>query len=247
MSKQIIISTLYRLPDSLVELFDPIEKLVSNIDQENKECIIEGDFNCDLWKTGGNNPKHIKRINTAYSFKQVIETPTRITSDSETLIDHVATNRPQWVSENGVIPWGISDHDIVYLIRSMCIAEMKKVLKIVTIRKCKNFNQSTFLSEYRGIKFNEIKNVTGDPNEMWLIWKAWFRNVLNKHAPVSDITTKGTSLPNITMEIKQLIRQLDYLRKTANKAGSPYLRQAFQQIRNKVTYSIRKARADYYP
>ena len=56
--KPIIISTLYRLPDSLVELFDPIEKLVNNIDLENKECIIIGDFNCDLLKTGDNNPKH---------------------------------------------------------------------------------------------------------------------------------------------------------------------------------------------
>ena len=41
-----------------------------------------------------------------------------------------------------------------------------------------------------------------------------------------------------------MIRQRYYLRKMANKTGSPYLRQAFQQIRNKITYSIRKARAD---
>ena len=95
--KSIIISTLYRPPDSLVELFDLIEKLVSNIDQENNKCIIAGDFNCDLLKTGDNNPKHIKRIYRAYSSKQLIETPTRTTSDSKTLVDHVATNRPEWV------------------------------------------------------------------------------------------------------------------------------------------------------
>ena len=45
--------------DSLVELFDPTEKLVSNIDQENQECIIAGDFNCDLLKAGDNNPKRL--------------------------------------------------------------------------------------------------------------------------------------------------------------------------------------------
>ena len=56
---------------------------------------------------------------------------------------------------------------------------------------------------------------------MWLIWKTWFLDVLNKHAPVSDITIKGTSLPYITMEIRQMIRQRDYLRKMANKTGSP--------------------------
>ena len=48
------------------------------------------------------------------------------------------------------------------------------------------------------------------------------------------------------MEIRQMIQQRDYLRKMANKTGSPPLQQAYQQIRNKVTHSIRKARADYY-
>ena len=154
----------------------------------------------------------------------------------------MATNRPEWVSESGVIPCGISDHDIVYLIRSMRIPKMEKDPKIITVKKCKNFNQNAFLSELIEIKFDEIKNVTGDPNEMWLSWKTWFLDVLNKHAPVSDITIKGTSLPYITMEmIRQMIRQLDYLRKMANKTSSLYLRHAFQQIRNKVTYSIWKA------
>ena len=43
-----------------------------------------------------------------------------------------------------------------------------------------------------------------------------------------------------------MIRQRDYLRKKANKTGSNILRQAFQQIKNKVTYTIRKLRAEYY-
>ena len=117
--KPIIVSTLYRPPDSFVELFKPIEELISLIDQENKECIVAGDFNCDLLKPGQNNPKHIKRIYKTYGFRQFIERPTRTTSDSKTLIDHIASNRPECVSESGVIPWGISDHDIVYLVRSM--------------------------------------------------------------------------------------------------------------------------------
>ena len=102
------------------------------------------------------------------------------------LIDHVATSRPKCISEGGMTPCGISAHDIVYLIRSMRIPKMKKDPKVITVRKCKNFDQKAFLSELRGIKFDEIKNITDDPNEMWLIWKTWFLDVLSKHAPVSD-------------------------------------------------------------
>ena len=244
--KLIIVSTLYRRPDSLVELFKPTEELISSIDQENKECIVAGDFNCDLLKPDQNNPKHIKRIYKTYGFRQVIEKPTRTTSNSKTLIDHIASNRPECVSESGVIPCGISDHDIVYLIRSMRVPRIKKEPKTITVRKCKRFDEKAYLSELNKLQFDKIRNLTEDPDEMWVIWKNWFLNVLKKHAPLSDVKIKGNNLPYITMDVRQMIGQRDYLKKMANKIGSPILRQAFQQIRNKVQYRIRKLRADYY-
>ena len=42
-----------------------------------------------------------------------------------------------------------------------------------------------------------------------------------------------------------MIRQRDYLRSKGNKTGSDILRQAFHQIRNKVSYAIRKAKSEY--
>ena len=71
------------------------------------------DFNSDLLKPDQNNPKHIKRIYKTYGFRQFIEKPARTTNDSKTLIDHIASNRPECVSKSSVIPCGISDHDIV--------------------------------------------------------------------------------------------------------------------------------------
>ena len=39
-------------------------------------------------------------------------------SDTKSLIDHVSTNKPDYVSSSGVISCGISDHDAMYLVRS---------------------------------------------------------------------------------------------------------------------------------
>ena len=69
---------------------------------------------------------------------------------------------------------------------------------------------------------------------------------LSKHAQVSNIQVKGNSLPYITAEVRQLARQRDYLTKKADKAGSRYLRQAFQQIKHKITYKVRKLTSEYY-
>ena len=68
---------------------------------------------------------------------------------------------------------------------------------------------------------------------------------MNRHAPLDNIKIKGSNLPYITSEIRQLVRLRDYLREKANKTGSRYLRQAFQQIKHKVTYKIRQARSEY--
>ena len=46
-------------------------------------------------------------------------------SDTKTLIDHMATNRPDAISHSGVIACGISDHGMVYLNRSMRLTHIK--------------------------------------------------------------------------------------------------------------------------
>ena len=75
---------------------------------------------------------------------------------------------------------------------------------------------------------------------MWFIWKTLFSDVLNKHAPITNIKIKGNNLTYVTAEVRQFARQRDYLRKKANKTGSKYSRQAFQQIKHKITYKVRK-------
>ena len=81
--KPIILSTLYRPQDSLVELFEPIESLLKSIDQENKWCLIVGDFNCNLLKPDKNTQKHVRRIYKTYGLKQLINKPTGTTGDSK--------------------------------------------------------------------------------------------------------------------------------------------------------------------
>ena len=50
----------------------------------------------------------------------------------------------------------------------------------------------------------------------------------------------------ILLKLNHLTRQRDYLRGKANQTGSKYLRQAYQQLRNKVDYTLRKLKSDYY-
>ena len=53
----------------------------------------------------------------SYSLEQLISIPTRVTSKTAILIDHVLTNFSQIVSQCSVIKVGISDHDLIYCTR----------------------------------------------------------------------------------------------------------------------------------
>ena len=47
-SKPIFVTTLYTPLNTRTEVFDVIKQLVENVDAENKETILVGEFNCDL-------------------------------------------------------------------------------------------------------------------------------------------------------------------------------------------------------
>ena len=116
--------------------------------------------------------------------------------------------------------------------------KIKNQPKIIRVRKYNKFDSEGFRNDLKDMNFDQIKNITDDPNEMWELWKRFYIDVLNEHAPVTDMKIKGNNLPYINSEARQLIRQRDYSRGKANKTGSEYLRQVYQQIRNRVYYMI---------
>ena len=93
--------------------------------------------------------------------------------------------------------------------------------------------------------FDKIKSVSKDANEMWILWKAFFLEILNKHAPIVNIKVKGNNIPYVTSELKSMIRQRDYLRAKANKTGSCIIRQAYNQIKTKVSQKFYSSRKNY--
>ena len=191
---------------------------------ENKECITVGDINCNPLEPAKNCVKYINRIYRKHNLSQLIVEPTRTTSDTCTVIDHIVTNKPTCVSESGVIPCGISDHDVTFAIRRARLPKIKNQPKIIRVRKYNKFDNEAFRNDLKNMNFDQIKNITDDPNETWELWKRFYIDVLNEHAPVTDMKIKGNNLPYINSEARQLIRQRDYLRGKANKTGSEYLR-----------------------
>ena len=66
--------------------------------------------------------------------------------DTRTLIDHIATNKPEHISKSGVIAYGISAHELAFVNRSMRIMKIKKDPETIDIRKFKSFDSIVHVS-----------------------------------------------------------------------------------------------------
>ena len=113
------------------------------------------------------------------------------------------------VSVSGVIPCGISYHDAIYITKNMRRPKLKFQTKTITLRNFKKFYLNAFLKELDSLPFNQLRLVSNDANKMWLMWKDLFLRALDKHAPITSMRLTDNKAPNITSELKFLIRQRD--------------------------------------
>ena len=138
-------------------------------------------MNCNSLELVINCVKHINRIYRKHNLSQLIDEPTRTTSDTCTIIDHIVTNKPTCVSESGVILCAISDHDVTFAIRRARLPKIKNQPKIIRVRKYNKFDNETFRNDLKNMNFDQIKSITDDPTEMWELWKRFYIDILNKH------------------------------------------------------------------
>ena len=76
----LLISTIYRPASSKVDIFEKIENLIQNLDDENKEIIFAGDVNCDLLaNVHSNHTNRLLTIANLFQLTQIIDEPTRVT------------------------------------------------------------------------------------------------------------------------------------------------------------------------
>ena len=246
-SQNFIVASVYRPPSSAPEFFQASEKMIKMIDDENKEFHILGDLYCNMLTNTTNQPtKTLNEILETYQLFQLITEPTRVTTNSCTLIDHYITSTPEKIVRSGVIHTGISDHSLIYGIRKINpVLNTQKKAKKIEVRNMKRFNSQLFNEELLTQPWERIV-LEKDTNSMWACWKELFMAVLDKHAPIQQIRKRAYSYPWITADVKQLIFDRDKKKRKAIFTKESVDWDAHKTSRNRVNIAIRHAKAEYY-
>jgi hypothetical protein len=181
-AKSFLITTLYRPPSGsnyLSKTFnDSLNELLTDIDTTGLESILLGDANVNYSKKSEN--KDFKMSLSSNGYKQLVTEPTRITKDSSSLVDIIATTRPEVIKETKVFTTSISDHEMVGCIRKR--NHMKFPAKTIRVRDYTDYNPAVVKNELLNENWSGVINAVGI-NDAVSCFNTILNNTFTKHAP----------------------------------------------------------------
>ena len=112
----IVIGFIYHMPNSSVDVFDDrISDILNVLQRECKLCYLLGDLDIDFLKAEDHRATD-ELLDVLYCCNvfPLITKPTRVTSTTASLIDHILTNNLDNDMTQGMICPSISDHYAVF-------------------------------------------------------------------------------------------------------------------------------------
>ena len=236
---------LYRPPHSSKHLsknfINIFRDLLSKMALENKETIIMGDINCNYFEDNTID-KPLKELLSLYGFNQLVETPTRITDTSETLIDLILTTKGENLCNIKVLPSSLSDHDVICFTRKT--KKIKNPSETIKCRDYSNYDYRKLRNDMQQETFNTVY-AEENPNTAWKNLKQILLLHFNKHSPFLNKKVKGIKSPWITREIKTEMNKRDKLQRKFRKSRSTNDFDEYKKQRNKVNVTVRKAKCQF--
>lgn len=241
--RSFLVCAVYRPPDTPLTFFDnDLSASLITALSFDKPVYIMGDLNCNLLNHERPDSKALDNFCRSFNLKQMIETATRVTNASESLLDVLIVSNPQQVLKTKVLQSSISDHDLVYAVLRLKNARPKATY--VLTRSFRLYDSIAFLKDLYGVPWS-ILSVFDDAEDKLYAFSTLFNEILDNHAPVRTIKVRGRRNPCITEDIRELMKLRDSWRREARKNNDEEAWAMYKNLRNRVKSEIRSAEREF--
>ena len=108
---KLCIICIYRSPDGQFEIFlNKLELVIQKLLMKKKSLLLCGDWNIDFLHED-NNQRELVDLLLRYNLVNTVQSPTRITKNTTTLIDVMITNRMHCIEPASIMELRLSDHE----------------------------------------------------------------------------------------------------------------------------------------
>ena len=165
----------------------------------------------------------------------LINSPTRVTEGSKSLLDVIIVSETKQVQKAGVMESSISDHDLVYVALRLRKARTKPVF--ITTRSFKHYNSQAFNNDVALAPWS-IVDAFDDVEDKLHAFNSLFNDILDKHAPIKTFKIRGRPNPCVTENIRELMKTRDRWRKRAKETNDPEAWIEYKNLKHKVRSEI---------
>ena len=240
---QLCIVSIYRSPstDSRAGLQE-LQHIITELSLVSKYIVIAGDFHIDLLSPSTITTVYSEFLSDYNSTQHIVE-PSRVTSTSETLIDHILTT-PNIVAYSMCQSVGLSDHLVQFLdVKSVVIRHKPFILSIRPFCKC----DLDAIREALASTPWHVMDTFDDLDDKWHYYKSCLFSVLDQYAPLKTVTSKFSKRPTpwMTPDLMQAIKMKNKAKQFALKTKGPHDIAVYKSLKNKLKMSIHEAKLGY--
>ncbi len=168
-----LICNFYRPPQSKKCFFDILHSQIEKAQEYGLPLFLLGDLNVDLLNAANPNLPEISKWQKSFDLVQLIASPTRITTSSSTLIDHIYCSNLKNVIEAKSRPCHFSDHNMIYCRIKRSDDKISKPTTTRLRRDYKKISDDNLIMFFSNVHWNDFYS-KNDVNQKWL----WLQNLL---------------------------------------------------------------------
>ena len=196
--KNTLVTCCYRPPNGNQNIINiNLDKVLNSINFENKKYFILGDFNNNCLNY--HEKAHIKLFYDnlfQHGTVPLINKPTRVTSNSVSIIDNIFTNCIFDISlKKGIIKSDITDHFPIFVALNVSNCKLNTRKVKVTKRYFDEENKQSFKNDLINVNWHQIETLE-DPDTSYNNFSKIFSELYNKNFPINEYNLKTKDLNN---------------------------------------------------
>jgi len=239
-NSNIILGVIYRIPGTNPNDFNSkLQEIITKISNEKKECIHVGDYNFNLLNSDTHPPTaEFVNINFTQSLFPSINKPTRLTSNTATLIDNIFIS-PTFMtdSRSGIFLWDLSDHFPIFFIKYLVPATKEETIKL-TRSHCEA-NKTAFSNAMTNTNWTPVTS-NQNAQESYSIFHEIIAQAYNKAFPLKQSKPcYKNRLPWLSQGLKTSIKNKHKLHTTYLRNPTETNKKDYKNFKNKLNHVLR--------
>ena len=218
-------------------MFEKLSNVIDDMNLLRTELLVLGDFTIDYSSKNLLRTLKVKNVESKYNISQLINTATRITESTATILDWVYVST-EYISTSGTLNHNISDHLPVFVVRKKNRNKNKK--KLVEGRSYLRYSTERFQALLNELDWDIYDSKEDNPEILWDIFEKNIIEVLDQICPIKKLTVPENKPKWLNNDLLVLMRKRDAMYREARRKKDPILWRKAKFLQNRVEMSIKR-------